>query len=72
MKSECEWASMACRGNFIIIWDDSEKVGGIMQASRPKAKFNGCIHDCGLVDLQYEGQRLSWCNGRLGGRQIWA
>lgn len=43
-----------------------------MQASRAKAKFNNCIHDCGLVDLLYEGQHLLWCNGRLGGRWIWA
>ncbi|KAF5465236.1 hypothetical protein F2P56_015261 [Juglans regia] len=58
-------------GDSNIIRNDSEKVGGLLQASRAKREFNDCIHECTLVDLPCEGNRLSWCNGRLGGRQIW-
>lgn len=58
--------------DFNIIRNESEKVGGLLQASWAKADFNGCIHDCALLDLPFKGNRLSWCNGRLGGRRIWA
>lgn len=59
-------------GDFNIIRDNSEKVGGLLQASRAKREFNQCINYCALVDLPYDGNRFSWCNGRLGGRRIWA
>lgn len=58
-------------GDFNVIRDDSEKVGGLLQAFRAKSEFNQCIHDCALVDLPYEGNHFSWCNGQLGGRRIW-
>lgn len=58
--------------DFNIIWSDNEKVGGLLQASRAKREFNECIHDCALVDLPCNGNKLSWCNEWLGGRRIWA
>lgn len=58
--------------DFNIICNDGEKNGGLLQASRAKADFNDCLHDCALVDLPFKGNRLFWCNGRLGGRRIWA
>ncbi|XP_042962720.1 uncharacterized protein LOC122296997 [Carya illinoinensis] len=61
-------------GDFNIIRSDSEKVGGVFQAPRAKMAmdFNNCINDCALLDIHSKGNRLSWCNGRLGGRRIWA
>ncbi|KAF5480638.1 hypothetical protein F2P56_001374 [Juglans regia] len=58
--------------DFNIIRCNDDKVGGIMWAPSAKAEFNACIQHCGLLDLPYVRNRLSWCNGRLGVRCIWA
>lgn len=58
-------------GDFNIIRCDEEKVGGLLSASRAKEDFNTCIHDCGLIELPFGGQKFSCHNGRLEGRRIW-
>ncbi|XP_042968952.1 uncharacterized protein LOC122301611 [Carya illinoinensis] len=59
-------------GDFNIIRYDNEKIGGLLRAPRAKRDFNDCIHDCALMDIPCIGNKLSWCNGRRGGRRIWA
>ncbi|XP_042972959.1 uncharacterized protein LOC122304761 [Carya illinoinensis] len=59
-------------GDFNIIRADAEKIGGVFKAPRAKADFNRWINDCALIDPPRKGNQLSWCNGRIGGRRIWA
>ncbi|XP_035545915.1 uncharacterized protein LOC118348412 [Juglans regia] len=64
--------TLVCWGDFNIIRSDDEKVSGIFRASLAKVEFNSAIQEYGLIDLPWAGQRLSWCNGRLGSRRVWA
>ncbi|XP_042964506.1 uncharacterized protein LOC122298703 [Carya illinoinensis] len=59
-------------GDFNIIRTDSEKIGGLFKAPRGKAEFNDLINVCALIEPPSCGNILSWCNGRNGGRRIWA
>lgn len=36
-----------------------------------KQEFNNFIHDTGLINIPFDGPKLSWCNGRQGIRRIW-
>lgn len=49
-----------------------KKIGGLFRATRAKEYLNVCIQGCSLLELPFESQKMSWCNGRLGGRRIWA
>ena len=34
-------------------------------------EFINIIETCGLVDMGYNGQKLTWCNHRKDGARIW-
>ncbi|KAK1549214.1 hypothetical protein Q3G72_014050 [Acer saccharum] len=47
-------------------------VGSRPRNSSSVAEFNECISRCRLLDLRFEGRRLSWCNGHQGLSRSWA
>ncbi|KAJ0088691.1 hypothetical protein Patl1_32423 [Pistacia atlantica] len=59
-------------GDFNVIREDSERVGGHPRPIRAMEEFNNCIDHCGLLDMQVTGRRLSWCNGHEGHTRSWA
>ncbi|XP_035544614.1 uncharacterized protein LOC118348003 [Juglans regia] len=58
-------------GDFNIIREDRERVGGCPRAAQAMDDFNLCIDQCGLVELNYHGNPLSWCNGQEGIARKW-
>ncbi|KAF5450314.1 hypothetical protein F2P56_030677 [Juglans regia] len=67
--TEDPWIVM---GDFNIIREDRERVGGCPRAAQAMDDFNLCIDQCGLVELNYHGNPLSWCNGQEGVSRKWA
>ncbi|KAF5468900.1 hypothetical protein F2P56_013011 [Juglans regia] len=59
-------------GDFNIIREDSERVGGHPRSITAMEEFNICIDHCGLLDLHVVGRKLSWCNGHGGLSLSWA
>ncbi|KAG2668051.1 hypothetical protein I3760_15G142400 [Carya illinoinensis] len=61
-------------GDFNIIREDRERIGGNPRSLSAMSEFNSCIHNCGLVEMTGYGGRMSWCKGigvhRVVG-QIW-
>ncbi|KAJ0081173.1 hypothetical protein Patl1_12355 [Pistacia atlantica] len=68
-SNESPWLMV---GDFNIIREDSERVGGHPRPITSMEDFNNCIDHCGLLDLQVMGRRLSWCNGRERHTCSWA
>ncbi|KAF8405073.1 hypothetical protein HHK36_009970 [Tetracentron sinense] len=65
----CPWL---VAGDFNIIRNDDERIGGHPRAISAMAKFNNCLESCGLLDLPCIGGRVSWCNGQEGSSRSWA
>ncbi|KAG7970202.1 hypothetical protein I3843_07G070600 [Carya illinoinensis] len=59
-------------GDFNIIREDRECVGGCPRAAQAIDDFNKCIDSCRLVELNFCGNPLSWCNGQEGTARKWA
>ncbi|KAG2674065.1 hypothetical protein I3760_13G119000 [Carya illinoinensis] len=59
-------------GDFNIIREHSERVGGQPRPLASMENFNNCIDHYGLLELQFMGNRLSWCNGHEGQTRSWA
>lgn len=53
-------------GDFNVICNDGESIGGNPRPLVAMEEFNGCIDSCGLMDLHAVGNYLSWCNGHTG------
>ncbi|XP_035543063.1 uncharacterized protein LOC118346134 [Juglans regia] len=58
-------------GDFNVIRDDHEKIGGLLKSQGVKDDFNHCIINCGFMEPQEEGSKYSWCNGQEGRGHIW-
>lgn len=58
--------------NFSIIREDRERVGGCPPAIQAMNDFNICIDACGLVELNYHGNHLSWYNDQERIARKWA
>lgn len=59
-------------GYFNTIRYNEEKLCGILTSSTTKRDFNSVIQDPCLIEVPFDGPKLSWCNGRNGARRIWA
>lgn len=59
-------------GDFNITREDNERIGGYPRASQAMDDFNECIDVCGMVELRYVGNRMSWCNGQERTSRRWA
>ncbi|KAM3218187.1 hypothetical protein P3L10_022717 [Capsicum annuum] len=49
-------------GDFNIIIDIDEKLGGQMYIMNKNFEIIGVIEACGLTDLYFHGQKFTWCN----------
>ncbi|XP_022854164.1 uncharacterized protein LOC111375558 [Olea europaea var. sylvestris] len=59
-------------GDFNIIREDGERIGGQPRPLSAMGEFNDCLDNCGLVEMRAHGRRMSWCNGRSGQAMMWA
>ncbi|XP_041020448.1 uncharacterized protein LOC121262091 [Juglans microcarpa x Juglans regia] len=59
-------------GDFNIIRNDSDRIGGNPQPLASMEEFNDCLDQCGLIDLSSRGNHMSWCNGHEGSSRSWA
>lgn len=55
---------MACRGNFNVILDEAEKLGGLPISFAETEDFMHCVNICQLVDMEFTGSIYTWWNGR--------
>ncbi|XP_042972740.1 uncharacterized protein LOC122304535 [Carya illinoinensis] len=53
-------------GDFNVIKNNEEWKGGSPCSRIALEEFNEWINGCGLMDLNYNGNNLSWCNGQEG------
>lgn len=59
-------------GDFNIIREDREIIGGCPRAAQAMEDFNECIDACGMVEMRSIGNTMSWCNGQEGASRKWA
>ncbi|KAG2686056.1 hypothetical protein I3760_10G158300 [Carya illinoinensis] len=59
----CPWL---VAGDFNIIVEDGERIGGHPRAISAMDEFNACLDSYGLLDLSISGSHVSWCNGHSG------
>ncbi|XP_049391547.1 uncharacterized protein LOC125855953 [Solanum stenotomum] len=58
-------------GDFNVITDIDEKLGGIPYNMRKRLEFIGVIEACGLMDLGFNGPKFTWSNQRGINFRIW-
>lgn len=58
-------------GDFNIILNVEEKKGGNGVDLRAIQDFRECTLDMGLTEVEFEGDRFTWCNNQQGRRRIW-
>lgn len=59
-------------GDFNIIRNDGERIGGRPRPTIAMGEFNDFIDAVGLVEVNHEGNMMSWCNGQQGRARSWA
>jgi hypothetical protein len=58
-------------GNFNEILDPSEKTGRIERRRQQMDGFRQVISDCALCDMEYQGKRFTWWNGRYNAECVY-
>ncbi|WMV30203.1 hypothetical protein MTR67_023588 [Solanum verrucosum] len=58
-------------GDFNVITNTDEKLGGIPYNMKKSIEFIGVIEACGLMDLGFNGPRFTWSNQRGINFRIW-
>ncbi|KAG5631316.1 hypothetical protein H5410_003033, partial [Solanum commersonii] len=58
-------------GDFNVITDIDEKLGGNPYNMRKSLEFIGVIEACGLMDLRFNGPKFTWSNQRGINFRIW-
>ncbi|WMV13667.1 hypothetical protein MTR67_007052 [Solanum verrucosum] len=58
-------------GDFNVITDTDEKLGGIPYNMRKSIEFIGIIEACGLMDVGFNGPKFTWSNQRGINFRIW-
>ncbi|KAF5475128.1 hypothetical protein F2P56_006969, partial [Juglans regia] len=59
-------------GDFNIICSDVERCGGSPRTRAAMDDFNRWIHQGGLIKMNSQGRKFSWCNGQHGLSRAWA
>ncbi|KAG5599223.1 hypothetical protein H5410_030593 [Solanum commersonii] len=67
-SSTTPWCTI---GDFNVITDIDEKLGGIPYNMRKSLGFIGIIEACGLMDLGFNGPKFTWSNQRGINFRIW-
>lgn len=57
-------------GDFNTFLSLEEHKGVSMLALRTLADFNGCVDNCSLLSIPFQGSSFTWCDGHGLGR-IW-
>uniref|UniRef100_A0A0V0ICB6 Putative ovule protein n=1 Tax=Solanum chacoense TaxID=4108 RepID=A0A0V0ICB6_SOLCH len=52
-------------GDFNVILDESEKLGGLPVTQQEVEDFAQCINNCALTEIQFTGSLYTWWNGRI-------
>lgn len=58
-------------GDFNLIGEDGEQIGGQPKALAAMEDFNDCINNCRVMDLKHVGGSMSWFNGHAGNSRKW-
>ncbi|XP_060202736.1 uncharacterized protein LOC132631154 [Lycium barbarum] len=58
-------------GDFNVILEPSEKIGGKIHRAYKSFDFAACVNRCGLEDAGFVGSNYTWCNNRRPGKRIW-
>ncbi|KAF5477571.1 hypothetical protein F2P56_004196 [Juglans regia] len=59
-------------GDFNIIRSDVERCGGCPRTRIAMDEFNRWIHQGGLMEMNSQGGKFTWCNGQQGLSRAWA
>ncbi|XP_040996234.1 uncharacterized protein LOC121242446 [Juglans microcarpa x Juglans regia] len=59
-------------GDFNIIREDMEQIGGQPRPLGAMEEFNNCLNNCVMVELTSQGGCMSWFNGHAGQTRRWA
>ena len=65
LNKQCNMPWVVC-GDFNKITHANEKLGWLDRDAAQMWEFRESLRRCGLIDLDFVGQRYTWCNGRLG------
>ncbi|KAH0744967.1 hypothetical protein KY290_032960 [Solanum tuberosum] len=52
-------------GDFNVIMNKEEKLGGLDFTQFEALDFSQCINNCALTEIKYEGSLFTWWNGRI-------
>lgn len=52
-------------GDFNVIVDESEKLGGLLVMQQEIADFSASINACALYELKFLGSFYTWWSGRI-------
>ncbi|KAH0649354.1 hypothetical protein KY285_034602 [Solanum tuberosum] len=58
-------------GDFNVILDPEEKMGGKTHKMRDSLDFSSCMDAYEVVDLGFIGLKFTWCNNRKPQKIIW-
>ncbi|XP_070039273.1 uncharacterized protein [Nicotiana tomentosiformis] len=58
-------------GDFNVITDSEEKLGGKTHRIYKSLKFINCMDNCGVTDLGFSGSKFTWCNNRRPRKRVW-
>lgn len=61
MNTNIPWVM---RGDFNVICNEGEKMGGRAVTEAEVRDFNHCLNDCNLEDQGFKGSKCTWWNGR--------
>ncbi|KAK4707460.1 hypothetical protein R3W88_033007 [Solanum pinnatisectum] len=68
MTESIPWCTV---GDFNVITDTDEKLGGCVYNMKKSLEFIGVIEACGLMDLGFSGPKFTWSNQRGINSRIW-
>lgn len=52
-------------GDFNVILDQLEKLGGLPVSLQEIINFSQCINNCSLREIKFTGSAYTWWNGRI-------
>ncbi|KAH0679123.1 hypothetical protein KY284_020208 [Solanum tuberosum] len=52
-------------GDFNVVLNEEEKIGGLPVQDIDHEDFDICIHSCELEEIQFKGSPFTWWNGRM-------
>ncbi|KAK4729629.1 hypothetical protein R3W88_022617 [Solanum pinnatisectum] len=67
-RNDIPWCTV---GDYNVITDTEEKLGGIPYNMKKSLEFIGIIEACGLLDLGFNGPKFTWSNQRGIQFRIW-